>query len=273
MTRWSAARGALGICIAMLLLAWGSSVHPRVVHAQVPGQAAPDATHRWMGSIAMNRVGDMALGFSSSSTSVFPSVVVAGRLESDALGSITSDELIVRAGTGYQTHSSGRWGDYSTMSVDPIDDCTFWYTQEYYGTIGTAPWQTRVASFRLRDCGGVEPPPPPPTLHVGDLDRSATRQVGTWTATVTIAIHDATHAPLAGAAVSGSWSSGATGTASCTTAAGGACTVSRTGIRNRTSSVTFTVTSVIRTGLSWAPAENHDPDGDSSGTSITIPKP
>lgn len=119
------------------------------------GTYAPDADHRWMGSVAMNGVGDIAVGYSKASTSVYPSVVVTGRLDGDATGFLTQPEVTLAQGSGVQTHSSGRWGDYSQMTVDPRDDCTFWYTQEYYAETGLAPWRTRIGSVRLRDCGPV----------------------------------------------------------------------------------------------------------------------
>jgi len=114
-----------------------------------------DTAHRWMGSIAMNKLGDMALGYSKSGASVYPSIYATGRLSEDDGGVMTQAEIPIQDGSGNQTHAAGRWGDYSHMSVDPIDDCTFWYTQEYYATSGSAPWRTRIGSFRLRDCGGV----------------------------------------------------------------------------------------------------------------------
>ena len=119
---------------------------------QQQGTYAPDSAHRWMGSIAMDGAGDMALGFSVSSTSTFPSIRYAGRLASDPLGTLAQGETTLIAGSGSQTHSSGRWGDYSMMAVDPTDDCTFWYTQEYYTTTSVANWQTRIGSFRFPSC-------------------------------------------------------------------------------------------------------------------------
>lgn len=123
------------------------------------GTFAPDSDHRWMGSVAMNGAGDMALGYSVSSTSTYPSVRFTGRLNGDPLGLMTQGEGTIVTGSGYQTHSSGRWGDYSAMSVDPIDDCTFWYTQEYYLTAGASPWKTRIGSFKLSNCGPADSPP------------------------------------------------------------------------------------------------------------------
>ena len=327
---------------------------------------SPDATHRWMSSVAMNGAGHLSLGFSASSGTLFPSIRATGRLPGDAAGLMTQGETTLVAGGGSQSHSSGRWGDYSMMAVDPVDDCTFWYTQEYYSANSLASWKTRVSSFKLADCGGggggntaptvniVSPAPganvagtvtieiaaldvedaagtlnvqwnidggafqtttynagtgyyeatwnttttgngghtinaratdtggasanavtsatvnnPGATTHVGDLDSSTTAKGNTWTALITITVHDANHAPLAGATVSGSWSLGSAGS-SCTTGSNGQCTVSRSGISKRAVSVTFIVNDVTAPSKTYASSLNHDPDGDSNGTSVTV---
>jgi hypothetical protein len=111
----------------------------------------PDSTHRWMGSIAMDKVGDIAVGYSASSSSVFPSIRYTGRVPTDALGTLQSENTII-AGTGSQLTNLNRWGDYSAMSVDPVDDCTFWYTTEYLKASGTFNWSTRIASFKFPGC-------------------------------------------------------------------------------------------------------------------------
>jgi Bacterial Ig domain/Carboxypeptidase regulatory-like domain len=116
------------------------------------GTFAPDGDHRWMGSMAMDGSGNIALGYSVSGTATFPSIRYAGRLASDPLSMLSQGEATLIGGSGYQEHKSGRWGDYSMMAVDPLDDCTFWYTQEYYAVSGSAPWQTRVGSFRFPSC-------------------------------------------------------------------------------------------------------------------------
>jgi hypothetical protein len=105
----------------------------------------------WMGSIAMDKNGDIALGYSKSNKTVKPSIEYAGRIPTDALGKMESPKLII-TGTGVQTNSFSRWGDYSSMAIDPADDCTFWYTQEYYKTTGSFNWNTRVASFKFTTC-------------------------------------------------------------------------------------------------------------------------
>ena len=419
------------------------------------GTFSPDSANRWMGSIAMNGIGDIGLGYSVSSSSVYPSIHATGRLDGDTLGQMTQGEIVLQTGSGYQQHTSGRWGDYSMMSVDPVDDCTFWYTQEYYQVVGNAPWQTRIAAFKLRDCStsGDNPPsvtitnpadgstvssslsvtadasddigvtqveflvdgtsigvdtsapysaswdtttvsdgshtlsavatdsigqtgsdsvsvtvanntdsPPsvtitnpadgstvssslsvtanasddtgvtqveffvdsasigvdatapysttwdttsvsdgahtlsavatddigqtgsdsvsvtvanntgsPTSVHIGDLDGTSTNQGRTWTAMVTITVHDNTEALVSGATVYGSWSNGASGSTSCTTDSTGQCDVTLSGVTKRTGSVDFSVTNVT-SSLAYNPADNHDPDGDSNGTTITVNK-
>jgi hypothetical protein len=123
------------------------------------GTYAPGADYRWMGSMAMNGSGDIALGYSVSSSSVYPSVRYTGRLAGDPLDQMTLGEGALVAGSGSQTHSASRWGDYSMMAVDPADDCTFWYTQEYYDFTSPASWRTRIGAFQLADCT------PPPVLR------------------------------------------------------------------------------------------------------------
>jgi len=110
-----------------------------------------------------------------------------------------------------------------------------------------------------------------PGVHVSDLDGTSTNVAGSWKATATIAVHDDSHRPLTNATVSGSWSTGGTGT--CTTDGSDRCAVSKSGIPKKTTSVTFTITSVARAAVVYKPGDNHDPDGDSNGTAITITKP
>lgn len=116
------------------------------------GTYAPDSNHRWMGSIAMDSAGNISLGYSLSSSSVYPSIAYTGRLVNDPLDTMPQGETILVSGSGSQASSSGRWGDYSSMSIDPSDDCTFWYTQEYYQTTSPAGWRTRVGSFAFPSC-------------------------------------------------------------------------------------------------------------------------
>lgn len=110
---------------------------------------APDSLDRWMGSAAMNYQGDLAVGYSVSSASTFPSIRYAARLNTDPLGGLFQGEATLINGGGSQTSTFDRWGDYSCMTVDPTDDSTFWYTQEYYATTSDEGWQTRIGSFAL----------------------------------------------------------------------------------------------------------------------------
>ena len=115
-----------------------------------------DGISRWMGSIAMDHSGDIALGYSASSSSVYPSIRYTGRVPGDPLG-IMESETVIQPGAGYQATGLTRWGDYSAMSVDPVDDCTFWYTNEYLNGNGTWNWSTRIASFKFPGCVPTAP--------------------------------------------------------------------------------------------------------------------
>lgn len=334
------------------------------------GTFSPDSDNRWMGSIAMDRVGNMALGYSVSSSSTYPSIRYTGRLVSDSLNQMQSESNIID-GSGSQLTNLDRWGDYSAMSIDPVDDCTFWYTTEYLKSSGTFNWSTRIASFEFPSCSSptsntppvvsivdplsgasvsgsavpiqitatdsedadgtltVEwnidgagwqstsstsgstsytaswdtstlpngshninaratdsgslsatdsitvsvnnPSPPSSTVHIGDLDASATTQgPKKWKVVVTITVHDATEALVSGATVTGNWSTG--GASSCTTGSNGQCTVNQNNIPTSVPSVSFTVTDV--TGSSnYDSGSNHDPDGDSDGTTIIVARP
>jgi hypothetical protein len=123
------------------------------------GTYSPDTTtYRWMGSAAQDRIGDIAVGYSvSDPTSLYPSIRYTGRLTTDPLNTLQAESTIV-TGSGSQT-SFSRWGDYSGMSIDPADDCTFWYTTEYLLTTGSFNWSTRIASFKFSGCGANLPPP------------------------------------------------------------------------------------------------------------------
>ena len=88
---------------------------------------------------------------SASSSSVFPSIRSTGRTPADPLGTLQAESSII-AGAGSQLPNLSRWGDYSSMSVDPVDDCTFWYTNEYLKASGTFNWSTRTASFKFPGC-------------------------------------------------------------------------------------------------------------------------
>ena len=123
------------------------------------GTYAPDANYRWMGSIAMDGNGDIGLGYSTSGPNLFPSIRYALRAAGDPLGTLRDEQSLVAGGVAQiggndpnANDYNNRWGDYSSMVVDPADDATFWYTTEYYAT-GDTTWRTRIGSFRLAAVG------------------------------------------------------------------------------------------------------------------------
>jgi hypothetical protein len=114
------------------------------------GTFSPNVTNRWLGSMAMDKVGDIAVGYSVSSATVNPGIRFTGRVTTDPPGLLESEANVV-AGTAAQTGSTN-WGDYSSMAIDPVDDCTFWYTNEYYKTAGNGTWNTRIFAFKFSAC-------------------------------------------------------------------------------------------------------------------------
>lgn len=125
-----------------------TSTRPTVYQAGTYAGPSGDPNNRWMGSIAMDEVGDIALGFSISGTAMFPSIHYTGRTPSSSLGVMGGEDIIVNGG-GSQTGS--RWGDYSSMALDP-DGCTFWYTNEYYLSTSSSNWRTKISSIRFPNC-------------------------------------------------------------------------------------------------------------------------
>ena len=152
----------------------------------------PDTTWRWMGSIAMDAAGNIGLGFNASSSSLHPQIRYTGRLATDPINTMTLGEGTIIAPNGSQTGTSNRWGDYSAMTVDPVDDMTLWFTGEYYTTTSSFNWRTRIASFPLT--GGSQPPDfslsiSPPSQQIG-------RNGGTLTYTVTITPSNGFNSPV-----------------------------------------------------------------------------
>jgi hypothetical protein len=106
-----------------------------------------------MGSVALDNAGNMAVGYSVSSASLFPGIRYAGRLRDDPLGQLSLGEAELQAGSGVNMTTNSRWGDYTSMNVDPKDNCTFYYINEYMTQIGPlAPWRTRIGAFKLPGC-------------------------------------------------------------------------------------------------------------------------
>jgi hypothetical protein len=161
---------------------------PLVKRIAQEGTFAPDPNTRWMGAIAIDRSGNIGLGHSVSGTSLSPQLRTTGRAVGDMPGMMRDEVQCTSTSTGSQTGGGGRWGDYASMSVDPTDECTFWFTSEYLATTSASSWRTRVCSFRFPECGQpnfdlvldsparVEicgtPTPPAPTfaLRVGVYD-------------------------------------------------------------------------------------------------------
>jgi hypothetical protein len=206
------------------------------------GTFNPTAASRWMGSIAMDQAGDIALGYSVSSGTVRPSVFFTGRAPSDPAGAMQSEAAIVN-GTGSQTGGLSRWGDYSAMTVDPVDDCTFWYTQEYMKTTGSFNWNTRIASFKFPTCGGTGGGPVV-TLSVTKLTFPK-RVLGTTSPAKLVKLTNTGTGTLniTSITISGDFAI-STKTCGSTVAAGASCTVSvtftPTAINTRTGTLTFT---------------------------------
>jgi hypothetical protein len=155
-----------------------------------------DGIHRWMGSIAMDGQGNMGMGYSASSATVFPGVYYTGRLASDPLGTMPQGEGAIVVGTGSQT-SSQRWGDYSDITVDPSDDCTFWYVNEYVPTTSGAGWRARIGAFKFPGCGAATATPTAtPTNTPTDTSTSTPTNTRTNTATDTPVGSTSTSTPV-----------------------------------------------------------------------------
>lgn len=120
------------------------------------GTFAPDSDSRWMASIAMDKSGNIGVGYSVSSATTFPSIRYTGREVADPAGTLQAETHLAE-GFGSQT-AYNRWGDYSALRIDPSDDCTFWYTQEYQTITQDVGWNTRIGSFKFPSCGSVASP-------------------------------------------------------------------------------------------------------------------
>jgi hypothetical protein len=163
------------------------------------GTFAPDSSYRWMGSIAMDRSGNIALGYSVSSSSINPGIRYTGRVSTDLLNTMQTESTIIN-GTGSQLSNLNRWGDYSSMSVDPVDDCTFWYTNEYLKSSGTFNWSTWIASFKFPNCGSTSPvhdvtvrsvmAPSPVVVNTAQTVSATVTNLGTQAESFTVSLSD-----------------------------------------------------------------------------------
>src|ERR1700730_14105475 len=120
------------------------------------GTFAPDSNYRWMGSAAMDQAGDIAIGYSASGNNLNPAIRYTGRTPTDAPGTMRAESSLL-AGTGSQTGGLSRWGDYSALRIDPSDDCTFWYTNQYLPSNGSFNWAPFICSFKFSNCGTATP--------------------------------------------------------------------------------------------------------------------
>jgi hypothetical protein len=159
----------------------GGTVATTAVQQQIYGNLSSDGVHRWMSSLAVDDTGAMALGYSAASASLDPAIRYAGRLSNDPLGTLPRTEASMIEGGGSQTGNCGpstctRWGDYSAMSIDPSDGCTFWYTTEYYAADGL-DWHTRIGHFAFPTCtspASSTTPAPATGTYGGTTSLSAT---------------------------------------------------------------------------------------------------
>ena len=120
------------------------------------GTFAPDTVNRWLGSCSVDGSGNIAIAYSvTDAVSVFPGLRYAGRLHDDPQGTLPQGEVVIVNGSG--ANVSNRFGDYASLSVDPVDDCTFWFTGQYNTA---SSWTTRIAAFRFDSCECVPPAPP-----------------------------------------------------------------------------------------------------------------
>ena len=246
------------------------------------GTYAPDAGYRWMGSIAMDRAGDIGLGYSISSSTTHPGIRYTGRLVTDALNTLQAEASIID-GAGSQTGGLSRWGDYSSITVDPVDDCTFWYTNEYIPANGSFNWRTRIASFKFASCGtpdyAVAASPASQSVVQGS-STSYTVTVtpsGGFTGTVSFSVSGlpagaaATFNPTS---VPGSGTSTMSVTTSSTTPTGSyPLTITGTsGTQTHTASVTLVVTAPVTPNfsLSASPASQSVVQGSSTSYTVTI---
>jgi hypothetical protein len=233
---------------------------------------APDSKNRFMPSLAVDKAGDMAIGYSVSDGTMFPSIRYAGRLASDASNTLGQGETSLIEGTGFQCclFSDGttntRWGDYSAMTIDP-DGCTFWYTNEYYANAPTTlkedNWQTRIGSFSFPSCSNQQQPAAPTVSGFspasGAVGSTVTITGSAFTGATAVKFNgtaSTTYTVNSGTQITATVPSGATsGPIAVTTAAG-------TG----TSTSNFSVTATVAAPTISSFSPNHGP----AGTTVTI---
>jgi hypothetical protein len=236
-----------------------------------------------MGSIAMDQSGDMAMGYSVSSSTINPSVRFTGRTPSDPVNTMETETSII-AGTGSQTGTLTRWGDYSAITVDPVDDCTFWYTTEYMKTSGTFNWNTRIANFKFPNCGGAATPdytlsasPTSVTVTQGSSGSSTitVNPTGGFTGSVTLSASGLPAGVTASFGTNPTTSTSVLTLTASSTATTGTATVTITGTSGaltHTTTVSLTVNAPAQPNfsLSASPASLSVVQGNSGSSTITV---
>ena len=238
---------------------------------------APDANYRWMGSAAMDQAGNIAIGYSLSSSALKPQIRVTGRLAGDPAGTLTAGETTIVAGAGSQTGTLTRWGDYSSMSIDPVDDCTFYYATEYIPANGSFNWRTRIAAFKLTPCGddfSLSPSPATLTLAAGATGTSTitVTPTGAFAGTVALSISGVPAGASASFAPASTTSTSVL-TVDAGTAAPGTYPLTVTGTSGsltHTTTVTLTIPSPPDFVLSASPASVSVAQGSSGTTTISM---
>src|SRR6267142_5115619 len=243
---------------------------------------APDAKFRWMGSIAMDQNGNMGLGYSVSSSTSNPSIAVTGRLATDPASTMQAETIVVTGG-GSQTGTLTRWGDYSAMTVDPVDDCTFWFTTEYMKTTGSFNWNTRIANFKFSGCGAATPDfslaasPASLTVNQGASGNStiSVTDLNGFTGSVTLSASGLPSGVTAAFGTNPTTGSSVLTLTASATATTGAATVTVTGTSGtltHTTTIALTVNAVATPdfSLSASPASVTVKQGTSGGSTVTV---
>jgi hypothetical protein len=233
------------------------------------GTYAPDSDNRWMASVAQDKSGNIAVGYSVASAATLPSIRYTGWEVGNTLGTLQPENTMI-AGGGVQ-NGYNRWGDYSAMRIDPSDDCTFWYTTEYYAATQNGNWYTRIGSFKFPSCGGVTRTATTTSVS-SNLNPSTVGASVTFTATVspagatgTVTFYDGANSlgstALSGGSAQFSTSSLAAGSHSITASYGGDSTY----VNSTSSALTQTVN-----GASTSTSLGSSPNPSSYGQSVTF---
>lgn len=217
--------------------------------------------HTWLPSINVDADGNMGLCFSIGGASQYAAIGCTGRTAADPAG-FTHPVQTVKSGAG--SYTQGGWGEYSGLAIDP-DGTTFWLCHQYPNK--QKVWRTHVGAFKV-----IPPVPQSDPLHCGNLEGTgASSGRNAWKSTVVVTMHDGNDNPVAGASVSIQWSTGATSTLP--TDANGNATFTLNSISKQVSSVALTITNATHPTLNYDADANHDSDGDSNGTSLSVLRP